>query len=70
MSYNNFNLIDKQIVFTSGATEAKALALKCSKGMKTFISSIEHDSVLKQNIDANFIPVTLEGLVDLDFLEK
>ena len=38
--------------------------------MQTFISSIEHDSVLKQNINAKLIPVTSEGIIDLEFLES
>jgi cysteine desulfurase len=60
----------KNIIFTSGATEANTLALKCSQKMITFVSSIEHDSVLKQNINANFIPVTSEGIINLELLEK
>ena len=60
----------KNIIFTSGATEANTLALRCSHEMNTFISSIEHDSVLKQNINANIIPVTSEGIVNLELLEK
>ncbi len=60
----------KNIIFTSGATEANALALNCSKTMQTFISSIEHDSVLKQNINAKLIPVTSEGIINVEFLES
>ena len=60
----------KNIIFTSGATEANTLALNCSKTMQTFISSIEHDSVLKQNINAKLIPVTSEGIIDIEFLES
>ena len=60
----------KNIIFTSGATEANTLALNCSKEMTTFISSIEHDSVLKQNMNANIIPVTLNGIVNLEVLEN
>ena len=60
----------KNIIFTSGATEANTLALNCSKEMITFISSIEHDSVLKQKMNANIIPVTSEGIVNLEFLEN
>ena len=60
----------QNIIFTSGATEANTLALNCSKTMQTFISSIEHDSVLKQNINAKLIPVTSEGIIDIEFLES
>ena len=60
----------KNIIFTSGATEANTLALNCSKTMQTFISSIEHDSVLKQNINAKLIPVTSEGIINVEFLES
>ena len=38
--------------------------------MQTFISSIEHDSVLKQNINAKLIPVTSEGIINIEFLES
>ena len=52
-----------EIVFTSGATEAAALALK---GREVACSSIEHDAVLShQTIDADF-PLSNNGVVSFE----
>ncbi len=56
-----------QIVFTSGGSEANALALAGS-GRRLLVSSIEHDSVLA-HAGAERIAVTSDGVVDLDDLE-
>lgn len=55
-----------QIVFTSGGSEANALAL--SGGMRVLASSIEHDSVLA-HAGPDRIAVTSDGVVDLDDLD-
>lgn len=67
---------ENQVVFTSGGTEANAIAmLTASRWRKTtahlLISAVEHTSVIKsaeilqrQGIDANTIPVTAGGWVD------
>lgn len=60
----------ERIVFTSGGTEANALALSGMGSVPVLVSSIEHDSVLKAVDQANLIPVTGEGVVDFDSLEK
>lgn len=57
-----------EIVFTSGATEANALALR-AKAACVLVSAIEHDSVLK-NAGGEFLPVDANGVVKLDELEK
>src|SRR5262249_12460986 len=57
-----------EIVFTSGATEANNLALAGTASARHLISAIEHDSVTAAN-DAERIPVTEAGVVDLAALE-
>lgn len=72
-----------EIVFTSGATESNNLALlglaerRQSKKNKILLSSIEHKSILavagelnkKYGIECITIPVNLEGVVDVNFIE-
>jgi cysteine desulfurase len=58
-----------EIVFTSGATEANNLALAGVASTRHLISAIEHDSVTAAN-DAQRIPVTTAGVVDLAALEN
>lgn len=55
-----------QVIFTSGGTEANNLALHNWPGT-LLISAIEHDSVLNTP-GAQQIPVTVDGLIDLDRL--
>ena len=61
------NCLPKNVVFTSGATEANNLALNGYK--KKVISSIEHESIKNQK---NTIPVEVnkEGYINLDMLEN
>lgn len=59
-----------EIVFTSGGTEANQLALRGLPGRRVMISAIEHDSVRAAVADAAVIPVTSQGIVDLDALER
>lgn len=54
-----------QVIFTSGGTEANALALQGIKAASTITSSIEHDAVLANSVDALRLPVTRDGVVDL-----
>ena len=60
---------DEDVVFTSGGTEANALALGAFPGRRLIVSAIEHDSVLANAPDAARIPVTPAGVVDLAALE-
>ncbi len=58
------------IVFTAGGTEANNAVL-CGAGRRRLIvSAIEHDSVRLVTQDAELVPVTSEGVVDLAALES
>lgn len=59
------------VVFTSGGTEANALALSPPLGDALLVSAVEHPSVLAGGLFAAVeqIPVTPAGLVDLAALE-
>lgn len=58
------------VVFTSGGTEASALALKGSRRPRILTSAIEHDAVLAAVPDAVRIPVDGAGRLDLAALEE
>ncbi len=58
------------IVFTSGGTEANALALRGCGRSRLLVSAIEHPSVLDSAAEAERIPVTSDGIVDLGALEE
>jgi cysteine desulfurase len=73
----------KEIIFTSGATEATNLALKgiveayASKGNHIITSNIEHKAVLdtckhleKQGVEVTYLPVYSEGLISPQQVEK
>ena len=54
------------VIFTSGGTEANALALAGHD--KPWISSVEHASLIDARIDKHVLPVNSDGLVDVDVL--
>ncbi len=54
------------VTFTSGATEANNAVLKHFKGQRILVSAIEHPSVLESAPQAEKIPVTRDGVIDLD----
>lgn len=58
----------ENVIFNSGATEGNNTVLKHFPG-RVLVSAIEHPSVLQARPDAEIIPVTPEGLVDLIALE-
>ncbi|MBK7692513.1 MAG: IscS subfamily cysteine desulfurase [Bacteroidetes bacterium] len=73
----------KEIIFTSGATEADNLAIKgvyemyASKGNHIITTTIEHKAVLdackhleKQGAEVTYLEVNNEGMIDLHELEK
>ncbi|MBY0431499.1 MAG: aminotransferase class V-fold PLP-dependent enzyme, partial [Rhodospirillales bacterium] len=63
------NVQPSGIVFTSGGSEANALALKGSGRRRVLVSAVEHASVLKAWADAVPIPVDDRGVVSLAALE-
>lgn len=54
------------LIFTSGASEGLALALGRAKAGARLISAVEHDAVRRAAPDAAVLPVSPEGLVELD----
>ena len=58
-----------QIIFNSGATEGNNTILHHFKNDRILVSAIEHPSVLEAAPNATKIPVTPDGIVDLDALE-
>ncbi len=64
-----FRALPRNVVFTSGATEANALALHAlGAGRRVIASAVEHDSVLAAAPGAVLVPVDGQGVVDLDAL--
>ena len=48
---------ESEVIFTSGASEALAIAITRSKTRRTFISAVEHDAVLRAARDAALLSV-------------
>src|SRR5882757_1249545 len=61
----------REVVFTSGGTEANALALSPALGDTLLVSAIEHPSVRSGGrfVAVEDVPVTAAGVVDLVALE-
>lgn len=63
----------KDVVFTSGGTEANNMAIRLfensSKKIRILASAIEHSSVLKVNPNVEIIPVNSEGIINLETLD-
>ena len=58
------------IVFTGGGTEANNQAIRCSGVERVLVSAIEHESVLSADEGAGQLPVTRDGVVDLEALDR
>jgi cysteine desulfurase len=56
---------DGAIIFTSGASEAIAMAIGRAKAGDRLISAVEHDAVRRAAPDAAILPVSADGLVDV-----
>jgi cysteine desulfurase len=54
------------VIFTSGASEALAIALGRAKGGRRFVSAVEHDAVFRAAPDAARLAVDGDGTVQLD----
>ncbi|MGY8997214.1 MAG: cysteine desulfurase family protein, partial [Alphaproteobacteria bacterium] len=60
----------REVVFTSGGTEANNLALLAFGVRPLLVSAIEHPSVLNVRKDAAVVPVGQDGCLDLGALEQ
>lgn len=77
------NLLDYELIFTSGATEANNLAIKGyakkykNRGNHIIVSSIEHPSILEtvkqleeiDGFEVTYLPVNNSGVVELETLK-
>jgi cysteine desulfurase len=64
-----FGARPQDLVFTSGATEANALAIQAlSTGRRVIIGATEHDAVREAAPDAIVLPVDAQGVARLDAL--
>src|SRR5690554_8195739 len=54
---------DGELIFTSGASEAAALALNRSRGGRRLVSAVEHGAVPRAAPDAAVLPVGADGAV-------
>src|SRR5690606_26033216 len=59
-----------EVIFTSGASEAAAMALQQAKAGERLVSAVEHDSVLRAAPGASVLPVLPDGALDLEALER
>lgn len=59
---------EHELIFTSGASEALAMALTRSGADVVIVSALEHDAVHRVVPDAYFLPVGEDGLVSRDAL--
>jgi cysteine desulfurase len=70
----SIGVLAPMIVFTSGGTEANNMAIRNAPVERVLVSAIEHPAVIEAakavNKPAEFIPVTTEGIVDLDALAR
>jgi cysteine desulfurase len=69
-----FQVEPQAVTFTSGGTEAASWLLQARLGRKLVASAVEHPCVLMGRRfaaeDVHIVPVSSEGVVDLDALEK
>lgn len=61
---------DGELIFTSGASEAAALALAHAKAEARLISAVEHDCILGAVADAERLPFGTDGALDLENFQE
>lgn len=79
---NTLNVLPEEIIYTSGATESNNLVIKgiCerykNRGKHILISALEHNSIVsavtsmsEKGFEVEIIPVTKEGIVDIEALK-
>lgn len=59
-----------ELIFTSGASEAAALALGQAKAGARLVCAVEHDAVLKAAPNAERLPVLGDGALDMEVLAE
>ncbi|MBO1075337.1 cysteine desulfurase family protein [Roseomonas marmotae] len=65
-----FGCRPRDVVFTSGATEANAMAIHgLASGRRLLVGATEHPAVLRAAPDAGLLPVLPDGQLDLNALE-
>jgi cysteine desulfurase len=66
-----FGASPQDLVFTSGGTEADALAIHAlGSGRRIIVSAVEHDAVRSAAPNAAILPVDRNGVADLDALAR
>jgi cysteine desulfurase len=61
----------ERVIFTSGGTEALALALHGARpALRLLVAATEHSAVLQARDDAQVLPVLPDGTIDLDALAQ
>lgn len=61
---------DGEVIFTSGASEAAALALQHANAGARLVSTVEHDCMLQAAPDAERLPIRSDGALDLEVLSE
>ena len=61
---------DGEVIFTSGASEAAALAFGAVHAAERLVSAVEHESILKSAPGATIVPVGPDGALDRQALER
>ncbi|HNS45037.1 MAG TPA: cysteine desulfurase family protein, partial [Alphaproteobacteria bacterium] len=64
------NVDAQQVIFNSGATEGNTTVFKGFEGKRILASAIEHPSIMDCGVALETIPVTSDGVVDLDAFKK
>src|SRR5262249_14305715 len=65
-----FGARDQDVVFTSGGTEADALAVRAlGAGRRIIVGATEHDAIRAAALNAAVLPVNRHGLAELAALE-
>ncbi len=80
---NMFNVMEREIIYTSGATESNNMVIKgvCerykNKGKHIIVSSLEHNSIIASatymqdhGFDVDLVPINEKGLIDIEELKK
>lgn len=60
----------QQVIFNSGATEGNTTVFKGFEGKRILASAIEHPSIMDCGVPIETIPVTRDGVVDMDAFKK